>query len=42
MDAESDRQIAEHVVRMHRYRNPGEQDGDRKWSTKYIFFFAEW
>ncbi|KAG1669231.1 DNA replication licensing factor MCM3 [Nymphon striatum] len=28
MDADADRQIADHVVRMHRYRNPGEQDGD--------------
>uniref|UniRef100_A0A8C5QKZ0 DNA replication licensing factor MCM3 n=1 Tax=Leptobrachium leishanense TaxID=445787 RepID=A0A8C5QKZ0_9ANUR len=27
MDADSDRQIADHVLRMHRYRTPGEQDG---------------
>jgi DNA replication licensing factor MCM3 len=28
MDPESDKMISEHVLRMHRYRNPGEQDGD--------------
>ncbi|XP_065652017.1 DNA replication licensing factor MCM3 isoform X2 [Hydra vulgaris] len=28
MDPESDRKISEHVLRMHRYRNPGEQDGE--------------
>ena len=28
MDPELDREIAEHVLRMHRYRNPGEQEGD--------------
>ena len=28
MDPENDRRIAEHVVRMHRYRNPNEQDGE--------------
>ncbi|XP_053323425.1 maternal DNA replication licensing factor mcm3 [Spea bombifrons] len=27
MDADNDRQIADHVLRMHRYRTPGEQDG---------------
>uniref|UniRef100_A0A6I8SA22 DNA replication licensing factor MCM3 n=1 Tax=Xenopus tropicalis TaxID=8364 RepID=A0A6I8SA22_XENTR len=27
MDAENDREIADHVLRMHRYRTPGEQDG---------------
>jgi len=30
MEPESDRKISEHVLRMHRYRNPGEQDGERK------------
>lgn len=30
MDPDSDKKISEHVLRMHRYRNPGEQDGDRK------------
>lgn len=30
MDPESDREIADHVVRMHRYRKPGEMDGERK------------
>lgn len=28
VDNEQDRMIADHVVRMHRYRKPGEQDGD--------------
>ena len=28
MDPEHDRNIAEHVLRMHRYRTPGEQDGE--------------
>ena len=28
MDPEHDRKISEHVLRMHRYRNPGEQDGE--------------
>ncbi|KAK2188881.1 hypothetical protein NP493_117g07014 [Ridgeia piscesae] len=28
MDPELDREIADHVLRMHRYRNPGEQDGE--------------
>nr|DBA24328.1 TPA: hypothetical protein GDO54_012001 [Pyxicephalus adspersus] len=27
MDADNDREIADHVLRMHRYRTPGEQDG---------------
>lgn len=27
MDPDSDRRISEHVLRMHRYRNPGEQVG---------------
>ncbi|XP_066553734.1 DNA replication licensing factor MCM3 [Amia ocellicauda] len=27
MDPELDREISDHVLRMHRYRNPGEQDG---------------
>lgn len=27
MDLESDREISEHVLRMHRYRPPGEQEG---------------
>lgn len=30
MDPENDRMISDHVLRMHRYRNPGEQDGDGK------------
>ncbi|XP_054708242.1 LOW QUALITY PROTEIN: zygotic DNA replication licensing factor mcm3-like, partial [Uloborus diversus] len=28
MDPESDREIADHVLRMHRYRKPGEMDGE--------------
>ncbi|CAM4529938.1 DNA replication licensing factor MCM3 [Lepidochelys kempii] len=28
MDPEHDREISDHVLRMHRYRGPGEQDGD--------------
>lgn len=27
MDAEHDREIADHVLRMHRYRDPREQEG---------------
>lgn len=27
MDADSDRKVSEHVLRMHRYRAPGEQEG---------------
>ena len=30
MDPDSDKKISEHVLRMHKYRNPGEQDGYRK------------
>ena len=28
VEVENDRKIADHVVRMHRYRNPNEQDGE--------------
>lgn len=28
IDVDSDRKIADHVLRMHRYRNPNEQDGE--------------
>ncbi|XP_023339006.1 DNA replication licensing factor MCM3 [Eurytemora carolleeae] len=28
IDVDNDRKIADHVVRMHRYRNPNEQDGE--------------
>ncbi|NXK81609.1 MCM3 factor, partial [Amazona guildingii] len=28
MDSEQDREISDHVLRMHRYRKPNEQDGD--------------
>lgn len=30
MDPENDRKISDHVLRMHRYRTAGEQDGDGK------------
>ena len=28
MDPDHDRKISEHVLRMHRYRKPGEQEGE--------------
>jgi DNA replication licensing factor MCM3 len=28
-DVKTDTEISDHVVRMHRYRAPGEQDGER-------------
>lgn len=28
-DVDNDTEISDHVVRMHRYRNPGEHDGER-------------
>lgn len=31
MDPEQDREISDHVLRMHQYRAPGEQDGDGEW-----------
>ena len=30
MDPESDKKISDHVLRMHKYRTIGEQDGDGK------------
>ena len=41
MDPESDRKISEHVLRMHRYRNPGEQDGERNFLnfSKFSYLF---
>ncbi len=36
MDPESDRRISDHVLRMHRYRNPGEQDGDGELFTSCL------
>ena len=38
MDPDSDKKISEHVLRMHKYRNPGEQDGDRKHFSVSNFF----
>jgi len=39
-DKEQDTMIADHVLRMHRYRNPGEQDGtgESYWSRSYLPF----
>ena len=31
MDPENDRKISDHVLRMHRYRKPGEQEGEGEW-----------
>ena len=31
MDPDNDRKISEHVLRMHRYRKPGEQEGEGEW-----------
>lgn len=44
MDPEQDREISDHVLRMHRYRNPNEQDGDGELlllcvSPEVMFFF---
>lgn len=46
MDPEQDREISDHVLRMHRYRAAGEQDGDGESLTslksinwvKHIFY----
>ena len=41
MDPDNDRKISEHVLRMHRYRKPGEQEGEGKFlngSTLSLFF----
>ena len=42
MDPESDRRISDHVLRMHRYRNPGEQDGEGKHliTTRFLPHFS--
>ena len=32
MEPTNDKRISEHVLRMHRYRNPGEEDGAGGWS----------
>lgn len=37
MDPEHDRQISDHVLRMHRYRTAGEQDGDGKFACLVFF-----
>ena len=36
MDPDHDRQISEHVLRMHRYRKPGEQEGEGKHCNHFI------
>jgi DNA replication licensing factor MCM3 len=35
MDPEQDREISDHVLRMHQYRAPGEQDGDGEYREYY-------
>lgn len=37
MDAEQDREVADHVLRMHRYRDPREQEGE---GTRAQIFLA--
>lgn len=37
MDPEQDREISDHVLRMHRYRGVGEQDGDGKEACVQFF-----
>jgi len=39
MDPELDREIADHVLRMHRYRNPGEQDGEGREQRMFLVFY---
>ncbi len=45
MDPDSDREISEHVLRMHRYRAPGEPEGageaDICWSKHTLLVFDE-
>ena len=36
MDPELDRNISDHVLRMHRYRSPTEQDGDGRINYQLI------
>ena len=41
MEPENDRRISDHVLRIHRYRSPNEQDGDRKSGLiKYCLFWV--
>jgi DNA replication licensing factor MCM3 len=43
MDPENDRMISDHVLRIHRYRNPGEQDGEgaaRTWFCLLSLMFV--
>lgn len=40
MDPEQDREISDHVLRMHRYRAAGEQDGDGKSWHRFLFIFS--
>ena len=39
-DRDLDSQIADHVVRMHRYRAPNEEDGERKSSEKISIMYC--
>lgn len=38
MDPEQDREISDHVLRMHRYRDPREQEGAGATSFSICFF----
>lgn len=38
IETENDRTIADHVIRMHRYRNPNEQDGDGLYFLCFIIY----
>jgi len=35
-EQEQDTMIADHVLRMHRYRNPGEQEGSGEWQMSHV------
>ena len=37
MDPEHDRSISDHVLRMHRYRTAGEQDGDGNGLILFVY-----
>lgn len=39
-DVDNDTEISDHVVRMHRYRTPGEQDGERRFTLIFRLFNA--
>ena len=45
MDPDHDRRVSDHVLRMHRYRNEGEQDGEGNNHVtillRFVFFSDE-